>query len=107
MANSRLDNGRLDAHAFSFYGGDLLARMGASWFVSYAYCKYVDEEHTNWNRVATSTMRRRIYDKSFSYHRYWLDKILSMDSRRIEQNEIGLSALDVKHLAEAVLERSW
>ena len=35
-------------HTFSFLGGEDLTTMGATWFVSYAYYKYVDSSHKNW-----------------------------------------------------------
>ena len=66
MARSSTAGARRHVHAFSCYGGKLLQRMGASWFVSYAYHKHVDAKHLNWNRVATK-MRVSLYDKSFSY----------------------------------------
>ena len=80
--------------------------MGAAWFVSYAYHKHVDHEHLNWNRVL---FRSRIprFNKTLTYHRYWLDKVMSMDGRRLETNEIGLSTTEVKRMAEAVMEKNW
>ena len=80
--------------------------MGASWFVSYTYHDHVDATHLNWNRVATNT-RISLYGKTFSYHRYWLDKIMVMDAQKLEKNQIGLTALEVKRMAEAVQKKDW
>ena len=98
---------RSDAHAFAFYGGEQLNKMGAVWFVSYAYHEHIDATHLTWRRVSTARTRAKRFSNTFSYHRYWLDKIMSMDSRRLEKNEIGLTALEVKRMAEAVMEKVW
>ena len=107
MKDSNNSGVRGDAHAFAFYGGKNLNRMGAAWFVSYAYHEHVDAAHTNWNRISTARTRITNFNKTFSYHRYWLDKIMSMEDRRIEKNEIGLTAIQVKTMAKQVMARSW
>ena len=99
-------NMRGDTHAFAFYGGNLLRRIGASWFVSFAYHKHVDAGHLNWNRVSVK-MRSSIYEKSFSYHRYWLDKIMSMNDRLLDTNKLGLTSLQVKDMAGKVMSKAW
>ena len=106
MANSGTNGARQHVHAFSCYGGKLLQRMGASWFISFAYHKYIDAKHLNWNRVATK-MRISVYDKSFSYHRYWLDKVMSMDDKLLKTNKIGLTAIQVKDMAKKVMSKDW
>ena len=98
---------RSASHAFAFYGGRLLSSMSASWFVSYAYHNHVDTTHDNWKR--TSKVRGRIstYDRSFSYHRYWLDKIMMMNDRNLAKNTIGLTPCEVKDMANAVMAENW
>ena len=48
-------------HNFSFAGGDILSKMGATWFVSYAYYDRVDKNHRNWDRVSTAASRTSRY----------------------------------------------
>lgn len=45
-------------HFFNFIGGDILSKMGASWFVSYSYYLHVDKKHENWNKCETVAMRQ-------------------------------------------------
>ena len=95
------------SHAFAFYGGRLLSSMSASWFVSYAYHLHVDASHTNWNRASTIRERVSMFNRTFSYQRYWLDKIMMMDDRKLSTNEIGLSAIEIKKMAKAVMAKNW
>ena len=50
---------RLARHVFSFEHGDIPNYNGPSWFVSYAYYRYIDGGHTNWQQVATYQNRVR------------------------------------------------
>ena len=56
------------AHFFNFVGGDALSRMGATWFVSYAYYCEVDPQHMAWKNVKTYPMRRNIYFTTKEHH---------------------------------------
>ena len=96
-----------ESHAFAFYGGQYLNKIAASWFVSYAYHLHVDAAHTNWNRISTIRERISMFNRTFSYHRYWLDKVMMMDDRKLDQNEIGLAAIEVKKMAKAVMAKKW
>ena len=95
------------SHEFAFYGGRLLSSMSASWFVSYAYHEHVDAAHENWNRTATAIGRIRRYNNTFSYHRYWLDKVMTMNDLNLARNEIGLTPREVKDMANAVMAENW
>ena len=107
MSTTGASGARGGSHAFAFYGGKLLNGMGASWFVSYAYHLHVDSSHTKWNRVSTMSDRISKYNSTFSYHRYWLDKVMTMDDCKLAQNEIGLTAIKVKKMAKAVMAKNW
>ena len=95
------------SHEFAFYGGRLLSSMSASWFVSYAYHEHVDAAQDNWNRVSRVSGRISIYDRSFSYHRYWLDKVMTMNDQNLAKNTIGLTPREVKDMANAVMSENW
>ena len=98
---------RETSHAFAFYGGEFLDKMGAAWFVSYAYHEHVDVAHENWNRTATASGRIRRYNNTFSYHRYWLDKVMTMNDQNLAKNTIGLTPREVKDMANAVMAENW
>ena len=53
-------------HSYSFEcGGEKLASIGASWFVSYAYFDRIDQNsHRNWDRVSTVQYRTSLYHSS-------------------------------------------
>ncbi|MBQ5847942.1 MAG: hypothetical protein IIW49_03395, partial [Treponema sp.] len=59
-------------HVFSFYGGDELTTMGATWFVSYCYFTLIDPSHRNWTRVSTARNRAKVFSNTIDKHRYWL-----------------------------------
>ena len=50
-------------------------------------------------------MRR--YNNTFSYHRYWLDKVMTMNDLNLAKNTIGLTPREVKDMANAVMSKSW
>ena len=95
------------SHEFAFYGGRFLSSMSASWFVSYAYHEHVDATHENWNRTTTASGRIRKYNSTFSYHRYWLDKVMTMNDQNLAKNTIGLTPREVKDMANAVMAENW
>ena len=90
-------------HTFNFDGGDELTTIGASWFVSYSYYKVIDPLHTNWNKVTTHKNRISRFDATTKYHKYWLGKIMDMDDKRLNKNEILLSSTDIKKMAMEIL----
>lgn len=94
-------------HGFSFEGGDVLDKMGAAWFVSYAYSLRKDPTHKNWSRIATTKMRVAFFEKALPYHRFWLYKILHMDDKRLNRNTIGITAAQVKKMAHELLDMFW
>lgn len=93
-------------HNFSFAGGDILADMGASWFVSYAYYEKIDRNHKNWDKVSTSGMRASKYEKGRAYHQLWLREVLNMNPLNLNKNTIGLDAFQIKEMARKILE-NW
>ena len=106
MKDSNNSGARGDVHAFAFGVGKNLNRMGAAWFVSYADHEHVDAKHLNWNRVTTKK-QLLVYGKTFSCHRYWLDKVMSMNDRLLATNKIDLTATQVKTMAEQVMAKNW
>jgi hypothetical protein len=85
-------------HAFNFDGGEELTKMGATWFVSYAYYTFIDNAHINWQAVNTS-IRIKVFTRTEQYYRRWLERILEMNDDRLNTNEIGLEANRTKELA--------
>ena len=92
-----------NSHNFSFVGGDLLARMGAWWFVSYSYYIYVDRTHMAWSKVNTDASRRYVYNNSKEYHVYWLREVLFMEKLDAHGNSGNLSSVQIKEMAEKIL----
>lgn len=97
-------------HAYRFEGGDLLTKMGASWFVSYTYYMRKDRKHKNWAKIhAKRNLKNRIshFMPSTLYHRFWLCKIHNMDDAHLNTNKIGLTAPQVKQMAHELLDLFW
>ena len=93
----------MTSHDFKFNGGDILRHMAASWFVSYAYYEYIDNNHINWSNVQSAPVRVTKYLSSRDYHKYWLEKISSMNDSKLNINQLGLTASQVKQMAAEVL----
>ena len=91
-------------HIFSFEGGEILTRMGASWFVSYAYYLKIDHSHRNWKKSATAKGRIANYNKSEKYHKARLERVLEMNPAQLNKNQIGMEAMDTKRMAKELLE---
>jgi|GEM_PF-1187451 len=90
-------------HSFAFEGGEYLTTMGATWFVSYCYYDKIDRTHRNWERVETHNSRQSVYRRTAHYHRFWLERVLEMDSERLSANTIGLTGDEVIKMAQALL----
>ena len=96
-------------HIFSFAGGDMLAKMGAWWFVSYSYYLHKDRTHRNWSFVKTEATRRSVFNRTKEYHVYWLAEVLHMERLDVQgnagkkDNKIkGLGLLDVVSCASLI-----
>jgi hypothetical protein len=90
-------------NAFNFEGGEQLVRMGASWFVSYSYYRHRNNTHMNWQEVSTCDYRIRMFNRTASFHQFWLRRALEMNENRLKTNTIGLSGPDIKRMARELL----
>lgn len=81
----------------------MLSKMGATWFVSFAFYEAVDRSHRNWARVKTSATRQSTFRRSREYHRVWLEQVAHMNPLLLNRNTIGVDAQDCKAMAIAVL----
>lgn len=93
-------------HDFPFEGGDILKKMGATWFVSYACHDHCDKSHMNWDKVRTSGMRISYYNRSKQYHEQWLQHVLTMNDANLSKNTIGLTPCETKKMAKELLAKS-
>ena len=91
------------AHDFNFEGGEILAKMGATWFVSYFYYEKLDKTHDNWSRVSTIQSRISKFNKGRPYHQIWLKEVISMNPVNLNKNTIGLDASQTKKMARELL----
>lgn len=84
----------------------MLTTMGRSWFVSYAYYKYIDSAHKNWaRREKYTTAAVKFFNLLTREHRNILQDIYdNADIARLSQNQIGLTGQEVRRLAGVILE---
>ena len=92
------------SHNFNFAGGEILTKIGASWFVSYSYYEKIDSSHKNWEKVKTASSRISYYSKSKQYHELWLQKVLTMNLDFLNTNTIGIKADKIKIMAKELLD---
>ena len=90
-------------HNFNFPGGDILADIGASWFVSYFFYEKIASTHTNWNSVSTTQLRISKYNASRQYHNDWLQRILEMNPNNLNKNTIALDSDQIKAMAQVLI----
>ena len=94
-------------HSYKFAGGDVLSKIDAVWFVSYAYYKCVDEKHLNWTRTSTCNERCVLYEHNAGLCRLWLAEILKMSGSKLRTNPFGLSARKTRRMARKTLARMF
>lgn len=95
-------------HDFNFDGGEILSKIAAWWFVSYAYHNCVDENHKAWQLKITKNSlnsRRSKFNNSTEYHNDWLNEVLRMEQLDKHKNSGGLTSSQIKNMAEKVLEK--
>jgi hypothetical protein len=95
----------MGSHPFNFEGGDQLSTMGATWFVSYAFYTHIDQSHTYWQNVKTFPNRIKVFNLTDNYHEFWLGKVTGMNDKKLNTNEIGLEAGQVKKMAKKILDK--
>ena len=97
-------------HDFNFEGGEFLTKIGAAWFVSFAYYEYIDKKHVNWKNRKFSELsvqsRTSTYNKSKKYHIGWLNEVLNMQQLDKHQNYCGLHSNQIKAMAAEILLKS-
>ena len=86
------------AHAFNFEGGELLAKIGASWFSSYWNFNNRPQKDLHWERSKTARERIVRYNNTKHYHDNWRREVLKMNDSRLSRNKIGLTGAQVKNL---------
>ena len=89
-------------HVFSFDGGEHLTTIGASFFVSYLYYKYVDSSHKSWALIKTQKSRISTINRTEKYHRFWLRCIASMKDTNLNKNTLGLNGATIKEMAASI-----
>lgn len=95
----------MSEHRFNFKGGEILSKIGATFFVSYLYFKVVDNTHLNWNNILTKHSRIANINKTEEYHMYWLELILEMKNENLEKNTLGLKGSEIKMMAQEILDK--
>ena len=97
----------MNGHIYKFAGGDQLAKIGTTWFVSYHYYKNIDGSHDNWKNVTTADYRIRVFDRTKEYHHSWLEEVLRMNDKNLvkAKTTMGLTPEQTKKMARELLGR--
>ena len=94
---------KIKTHSFNFAGGDLLSKIGASWFISYSYYLHIDNSHLNWQNCKTTHYRTNIFNKTKKYHNLWLQEVVKMNELNLSTNNLGLNGTLVIKLAKSII----
>ncbi|MCL1953519.1 MAG: hypothetical protein FWF58_02090 [Firmicutes bacterium] len=87
---------------FNFEGGEKLTKMGAAWFVSYAYYEKIDTKHLNWDVLQSSKSKVTIYKRTTDLHNFWLQQLKSISASKLS-NKIGLIPTQINKMIEEIL----
>ena len=91
-------------HDYNFNGGNLLRKIGASYYVCYLYSLNKDPNETRWESIGTKDRRNKTIIKHTKYCKPWLEEISKM--KKVASNSMGLSIDEVKKYAEELLKLS-
>lgn len=94
----------MSRHIFNFPYGGILTTMGSCWFVAYSYYKKINPYHLNWQNVSSYKTRINVFQRTQTLHKYFLRKILEMDTNNLDKNKIYLKGKQIKDMAKALLE---
>ena len=94
-----------NCHPFNFLGGAELSKMGATWFVCYAYYEFIDSNYMAWANVKTALSRSSMYKRTRGYHKFWLERVLEMDDERLNTNKLDVEAQETKKMASILLQK--
>lgn len=103
----------MTAHAFNCEGGEIFYRLGAAWFVSYAYHCNLDKNEMSWNNESISpksiSSRKSKFNNSTDYHHGWLLHVLSMNDNKLSNSnsKVGLCAHEIKTMASELLKSGY
>lgn len=79
-----------------------LNHMGKAWFVLRYVNEHTNSEEKRWTLVPTANaVRNSYYELTREYHAWFLVKILRDEGNRMTSNKMGITAQEVKDLAEA------
>ena len=96
-----------NSHDFNFEGGEILTKIGAAWFVSYAYYNYIDDKHLSWKNPKFSELSKQSrtsnYNKSKHYHIAWLHEVMKMKQLDKHGNYCGLKSTQIQIMAAEIL----
>lgn len=77
---------------------ELLSEIGASYFVSYLYWKYINKSHKNYIKRKTSKIG--LIEKLRDDYSELLKIVLDMEERNLDRNDIGLSGKEIIRMAK-------
>lgn len=86
-----------------FDAGEKLRGVGASFFVSYLYCKLIDPTHTNWKLAKTNNPVTVLNNKEYWF--IWANAITYKNPFVLGTNQINLSGDEIIFMAEKLVER--
>ena len=88
-------------HDYNFNGGNLLRRIGASYYVCYLYGINIDPKEVRWQQIRTKDSRNKLIANHTKFCSPWLEKISKME--KVGTNSMGLTAAEVHKYANELL----
>lgn len=82
---------------------DKLRVMGKSWFVSYMYFLFIDDNHKNWKNAGNFNSRISVFKQSKIEHKKYLLEILNSSGEKLKTNNLGLSGLEILDITKKLL----
>ena len=86
-------------------GGAKLTTIGACWFVSYLYYNEIDRDHICWQKLKSCSSRKSTFRGTVQYHSIWLEFVRNTSDRKLNTNQFGLTASEVKSMVNILLNK--
>ena len=91
-------------YPFNCNGGQILSRIGASFFISYLYYLKVDTNHKAWDSFknkSVKTTRIKLINRYSIYYKDWVNYIIDVITPSpLIRNTIGLTDMEVVDMAK-------
>ena len=94
-------------YPFKCNGGQILSRIGASFFISYLYYLKLDATHKAWDTFKNKSLKKtriKLINRYSIYYKDWVNYIIDVIvPSPLQRNKIGLTDAEVVDMAKKLV----